>query len=292
MIKMHDYIRVTTLEDFEQAVASVDGPVMILAGGSDVLVKARETDAYRDHTFIDVFGIPALRTIEEQGDEVIIRACATHEDIAASPLVKRYMPILAEASRSVGSLQIRQHATIGGNIANASPAADTLAALALLRAEVVILRDGVMRVEPLVDIFERPYKTNLSDRDLIVSVRIQKLGPNVQYDFTKIGRRKALSISRMTIATLLEMDDDGVVTFFDMTMGATFPRPMTFPDISAMLVGKRPTDRDIQAVARALSDKIPEIAGIRKSTAYKQPVCRNLAERILRKLIKGETDDH
>jgi len=89
----------------------------------------------------------------------------------------------------------------------------------------------------------------------------------------------------MTVATLLEMDNNGVVTRFDMTVGATFPRPMLFPDISAMLVGKRPSEQDIIGVAKALSDKIPEIAGIRKSTIYKQPVCRNISERSLRKLF-------
>lgn len=285
MLKFRDYIRVESRVDYEKALASVEGPVLLLAGGTDVLVKAREDDRYASHTLIDIFGIQELGKIEEAEDHLIIGAGATHQAIAQSPLVKRHAPLLAEASLSVGSLQLRNHSTIGGNIGNASPAADTFAALAILDARLVIWKKGQEVTLPLGDVVTGPYRTSLEDGDLIVSILVPKLAESVRTNFTKIGRRRALSISRMTIATLLEMDEEGVVTQFKMTLGATFPKPMDFPDISAMLVGKRPSDEDIRQVARALSDKIPEIAGIRASTRYKQPVSRRLSERILHELI-------
>lgn len=288
MLKFRDYIRVESKAELEKALASIEGPVVLLAGGSDVLVQARDDDRFKDHTAVDIFGVDEWHAIVETEHDLLIGAMATHAMIANSPLVKRYAPILAEASLSVGSPQIRNHSTIGGNIANASPAADTLASLSVLDAKLVILGADGERTVPLADIFEGPYKTNLSDRDVIVRLIVPKLSETVRYNYSKIGRRKALSISRMTIATLLETDDSGVVTKFDMTLGATFPKPMTFPDISAMLVGKQPTADDIRQVARAISDKIPEIAGIRASTRYKQPVCRRLAERILQELIGDE----
>ncbi len=288
MLKFRNYVRVESEAAFKEAIASIEGPVVLLAGGSDVLVQAREDDRFRDHTALDIFGVEAWHQIVETEKDLVIGAIATHAMIADSPLVNRYAPILAEASLSVGSPQIRNHSTIGGNIANASPAADTLASLSVLEAELVILGEKGERKVALADIFEGPYRTNLSDRDVIVSVVIPKLPESVRYNYTKVGRRKALSISRMTIATLIETDREGVVTKFDMTLGATFPKPMTFPDISAMLVGKKPSSDDIRAVARALSDKIPEIAGIRASTRYKQPVCRRLAARILHELIGDE----
>jgi CO/xanthine dehydrogenase FAD-binding subunit len=288
MLKFRNYVRVESEAAFKEAIASIEGPIVLLAGGSDVLVQAREDDRFRDHTALDIFGVEAWHQIVETEKDLVIGAIATHAMIADSPLVNRYAPILAEASLSVGSPQIRNHSTIGGNIANASPAADTLASLSVLEAELVILGEKGERKVALADIFEGPYRTNLSDRDVIVSVVIPKLPESVRYNYTKVGRRKALSISRMTIATLIETDREGVVTKFDMTLGATFPKPMTFPDISAMLVGKKPSSDDIRAVARALSDKIPEIAGIRASTRYKQPVCRRLAARILHELIGDE----
>lgn len=288
-MKFRDYLKVKSLEEFEQAIASAEGPVVILAGGSDLVVQARDK-RFENHTVIDILNIESLREIKETGEHLEIGACVTHEKIAQSPLVKRYAPVLAEASLSVGSLQIRNHSTIGGNIANASPAADTLAPLAVLGAEVIVWKNGTEHIVPLLDIIEGPYRINLGDRDLIVKLLVPKQAETVRYNYTKLGRRKALSISRMTIAALLELDSKGVVTKFEMTVGSTFPKPMLFPDISAMLVGKQPTKDDISEVARSLSDKIPEIAGVRASTRYKQPVCRRLSERILKELIEGEQD--
>lgn len=285
MLKFRDYVRVESRAAYEKALESIEGPVILVAGGSDVVVQAREDDRFKDHTAVDIFGVSELRGIREEGSQLVIGAAVTHEEIVRSPLVRKYAPILAEACHTVGSPQIRNHATIGGNIANASPAADTLAALAVLGAKLVLWRAGQEETVPLVAVFEGPYRTNLGDRDLILSVVIDKVDEDVCFNFTKVGRRKALSISRMTIATLLARDASGVVTRFDMTVGATFPTPVAFPDISAMLVGKKPDAEDIRKVARALSDKIPEIAGIRASTRYKQPVCRRLSERILTELI-------
>ena len=228
-----------------------------------------------------------MSRIEDQGDWIAIGAGVTHTAIEQSPLIRGRAGVLADACRTIGSPQIRNHATIGGNIANASPAADSLAALSVLEAEVEINRLGEITRVPLADVIEKPYRTTLSDRDLITRVFIRKAPVGTQFHFYKLGRRKALAISRMTIATLLKREEDGRVAQFHMTMGATFPKPMLFPDVDAMLIGKRPTDADIAAFAEALSAKIPLIAGIRPSTAYKQPVCRSMVERILRELMGG-----
>ncbi|MDD2427772.1 MAG: FAD binding domain-containing protein, partial [Eubacteriales bacterium] len=172
-MKFRDYLKVKSLEEFEQAIASAEGPVVILAGGSDLVVQARDK-RFENHTVIDILNIESLREIKETGEHLEIGACVTHEKIAQSPLVKRYAPVLAEASLSVGSLQIRNHSTIGGNIANASPAADTLAPLAVLGAEVIVWKNGTEHIVPLLDIIEGPYRINLGDRDLIVKLLVPK----------------------------------------------------------------------------------------------------------------------
>ncbi len=127
MLKFRDYVRAESKAELEKVLASVEGPVVLLAGGSDVLVQAREDDRFQNHTAVDIFGVKEWHAIVETEKDLLIGAMATHAMIADSPLVNRYAPILAEASLSVGSPQIRNHSTIGGNIANASPAADTLA---------------------------------------------------------------------------------------------------------------------------------------------------------------------
>lgn len=286
-MEFRDYVKVTSMEEAIEALRTIEGGVQLLAGGTDVLVNAREGHRYAEKTVVDIYGIQELRGISQDGDWLIIGAGTTHTQIEQSPLVRERAGVLADACRTVGSPQIRNHATIGGNIANASPAADSLAALCVLEAEVEINCLGDVRRIPLGEVIEKPYRTTLSDRDIITRVFIKAAPAGTRHNFYKLGRRNALSISRMTIATLVGTDDRGVVTFFHMTMGATFPKPMLFPDVEALLLGKKPTASDVSAVAEALSEKIPLIAGIRPSTAYKQPVCNRMARRILAGLLEG-----
>mgnify|MGYP000985141613 CR=1 FL=1 len=287
MIECCDYAKATTLKEALEILKNIQGGVKLLAGGTDILVDAREGHPYREITLIDIYGIPELCRMEDQGEWIAIGAGVTHAAIEKSSLIRERAGVLADACRTVGSPQIRNHATIGGNIANASPAADSLAALSVLEAEVEINRLGEMRRIPLGDVIEKPYTTTLSDRDLITRVFIRKPSEGTRFHFYKLGRRKALAISRMTIATLLKQNEDGFVTQFHMTMGATFPKPMFFPDVDEMLIGKRPTAAEIEAVALTLSAKIPLIAGIRPSTAYKQPACKSMVQRILSELVEG-----
>jgi len=284
------YIKATTLSEALDALRVTEGDMKLLAGGTDVLVNAREGHPYRNMTILDIYGLPELSQIVEEPDGwIAIGAGVTHAQIEQSQLIRTRAGVLADACRTVGSPQIRNHATIGGNIANASPAADSLAALSVLEAEVEINHLGEIRRVPLADVIAKPYRTTLSDRDMITRVLIRQAFADTKFHFYKLGRRKALAISRMTIATLLKQNESGVVEQFHMTMGATFPKPMLFSDIDAMLIGKRPTAEDISAVAEALSAKIPLIAGIRPSTAYKQPVCKKMVERILSDLAGGQT---
>ena len=92
----------------------------------------------------------------------------------------------------------------------------------------------------------------------------------------------------MTISTICKTDESGNVVLFNITCGATFPKPMTFEDVNNILIGKKPSKELIDEVAKKLSDKIPEIAGIRKSTAYKQPVCEKMVKRVLSKMLLNE----
>jgi carbon-monoxide dehydrogenase medium subunit/xanthine dehydrogenase FAD-binding subunit len=192
------------------------------------------------------------------------------------------------ACRTVGSRQIRNHATLAGNVCNASPAADSLAALAVLDARVAFRREGKTLTLPLYDVIERPYHTVLTDRDIVTAIHVRRLPEGTACRFYKLGRRKALAISRMTIAAILHKAADGTPDDFNITVGATFPRPATFPEINALLLHKQPDEAAVEAVAAALSQKIPALAGIRKSTAYKQPVCRNMTARILTELLTEE----
>ena len=155
-MKLKQYVKPASLQEAIALLRSTEGPVTLLAGGTDVLVYGREGDErYADHTVVDIYGLPELRGIEETEDALLIGAGTTHTEVEQSPLVQRYADVLACACRTVGSLQIRNHATIGGNVGNASPAADSFAALAVLEAETEINRLGEVRREPLSQVIAR-----------------------------------------------------------------------------------------------------------------------------------------
>ncbi len=290
-MEFQNYIKAYSLDEAIQQLQDLGNSALLLAGGTDVLVNAREGERYKDRTLVDIYGLPELCQISDMGDVILIGSGVSHSQIATSPLIRRYAPVLCDACETVGSLQIRNHATIGGNLGNASPAADSLAALAVLEAQVIVNRLGNERTLTLEELIDGPYRTTLTPQDIITGIAIKKLPSNAKTNFTKVGRRKALSISRMTIATVLVQDDQGMVEEFCMTMGATFPKPLAFPEINHLLIGKIPTMADVELVAEQLSNKIPEIAGIRPSTTYKQPVCRKLCQRILTKLLGGDVHD-
>lgn len=284
-MKYKAYYRPQSVPETVELLASLEGPVVLFAGGTDILIYAREDDRYADSSIVNIFGLPELKGITLLGDEIRIGAGVTHTEIEQSPIIQKYAKVLADACRTIGSLQIRDHATIAGNICNASPAADSLAALAILDAKIEYLHEGKPCELPLVDLIAKPYKTVLTDRDLVTCIRIRRLPDGTQTVFYKLGRRKALAISRMTIALLAHRAADGTVDDFNITVGATFPKPYTFPEINGILLGKKPDPARIAEIAQAISAKIPEIAGIRKSTTFKQPVCRNMTARLLNELF-------
>lgn len=283
-----EYFKPKDLNELNGIIKAIDGKVSYVAGGTDLVIHERENNNFGDVTLIDVFGIEELRYIKEDSDKILIGSASTHTDIVENQLINTYASILSKACSTVGSILTRNHATLVGNVCNASPAADSLSSLAVLDAKFKILREGQYITISLYDIIDKPGHTILQNKDFVVEVIINKLKPGTKTDFFKLGRRKALAISRMTISTICHQREDSVIDDFNITCGATFPRPMTFPEINNLMINQKPKEVLINKVAKSLSNKIPEIAGIRKSTIYKQPVCELVTKNILFKMLLGK----
>lgn len=287
-VKCKKYFRPETLFELKEFLKNTSENVSYIAGGTDLILHAREKDIYENNIIVDIFNLKELKGIKEEGNKIVIGAGATHTDVEQSDIVNKYAKVLALACRSVGSVLIRNHSTLCGNICNASPAADSLSSLAVLGTKLRVLRDDKIIELDFFDVIDKPEVNKLQNKDLVVEIVINKLDENVKCDFFKLGRRKALAISRITISTICKTDESGNVVLFNITCGATFPKPMTFEDVNNILIGKKPSRELIDEVAKKLSDKIPEIAGIRKSTAYKQPVCEKMVKRVLSKMLLNE----
>ena len=275
------YFRPASLAELYRLLEHENGDPLFLAGGTDILVQERAQGKYCGRAVYDLTALAELKSIRQAENMLVIGSCATHGAVAASPLVRQFAGPLAAACGSVGAEQLRNRATLGGNIANASPAGDSLGPLAALDAIVCLDFLGTLRWVPITELIQRPGHLCLREKEFIREIRIPQLTDDAQWRFRKIGRREALAISRLTLTLLLRLREDGVIAEYRAAIGAVFPRPMRFPNMEHQFIGQPLTRERCCEMADALAEKIPEIAGIRESTKYKYPVAKLIAQRLL-----------
>ena len=196
----------------------------ILAGGTEILIGLKRGERANRYV-VDIGRIAEMAGIRDEGSHVFVGATTTNTMVAESEIICREASLLSEAAFSVGSVQVRNSGTIGGNIANGSPAADTLPALIALNAEALVVSCVGERWIPVRDLLVGPYRTSLASHELLVGVRFAKLPAGSGASFRKLGRRRALSISRMTVAAVLVLDGNGLIQEARICPGAVMPVP-------------------------------------------------------------------
>ena len=283
-MQVKTYCRPAAETELYMALSGETAPVLFVAGATDILVQARNGEPFAGCAAYDLTLLPALREIREDGDAIVIGSTATHAEIAASPLVRAYAPMLAAAVSEIGAVQLRNRATIGGNVVNASPAGDTLGPLSAMNAVVLLDYMGERRELPFLDFILGSGKTALKEKEFLRGVRIPKLPPDAQWRFEKVGRRNAMAISRLTVSMIAVFSDKNTLKELRVGIGAAFQKPMRFLELEQSAVGQPLLDENIEAIARAFSETLPQIAGRRASTDYKQPVCRMICARLLREM--------
>jgi CO/xanthine dehydrogenase FAD-binding subunit len=275
-----DYIVSGNLEELCKLLQCYGDDARILAGGTDLLLNLKKGDSV-PKIVVDISRIPELSTLRDEGSHIFIGATATHTDLAESKLIRGEVPFLSEAAESVGSVQIRNAGTIGGNIVNASPAADTIPPLLALDAEALIVSYKGERQIPLANLFSGPYKTILSPHEFLAGVRFAKLTSGAGSYFLKLGRRRALSISRISIAVVLVFRKDERIEDVRICPGAVMPLPSRMVRAEQTLIGFYPHPDLFEEAGKRVAREIVEVTGRRPSTPYKEPVIKNLVQRAL-----------
>ena len=239
-----------------------EGPLVPLAGCTDLYVGLHFGTVHAPR-FLDLQGLRALRGIRQHGDTLVIGALATYSDLIASPLVRRRLPILAEASRWVGSPQIQNRGTLGGNVANASPAGDTLPVLAVAEATVVLRSaDGERRI-PFNGFYTGYRQTAMRPDELIVAIEVPPV--EGRQWFRKVGTRAAQAISKIVMAAVRAPRPR-------IALGSVAPTVVRAARTEAVLA-ERATLAEAQA---ALMDEIQPIDDLRSTAAYRRRVSANL----------------
>jgi CO/xanthine dehydrogenase FAD-binding subunit len=285
MIPPFDYKTPNTIEEAIELLWQAEGKAKVIAGGTDLVIGLRSGD-YTPQSIIDITRIEGLRKIGEKNGTVSIGAAVTHSEIASSPLVKKYGKILSDAASEIGSPQIRNLGTIGGNIVNASPAADTIPPLMVLNAMGRVVSRGGEKEVLLSQLFKGPYETNLKPHELLVQITFQKLPPETKISFVRLARRDAMAIARMNVAIILQIGKNRIEDV-RIAVGSVTPTPQRMSEAETFLKGKLPDKRSLQKASLKVSEAMIQRSGIRTSTSYKKPVVEALFMRAMRKALES-----
>lgn len=283
MTEIEQYVAPSSLEQAAEYLQR-PGEVTILAGGTDLMPQSQGGRLKIKRTLMNIRHIPELNGIAINGDAIRIGALVTITEIMRSDLIKKHLPILIEACDHFASDQIRNAATIGGNVCNASPAGDLLVPLLVLDAEVELASkpNGSLtrRRMPLSEFLVGPGKTRRAPAELLAGLRIGLPRANHYARFFKFGTRPALDISTISIG-IAGILNNGVLSDVRVAFGAVAPVPMRAPRTEQALEGMRLDPATIDAVAGVARDEVTPIDDIRATAWYRKELIHNITKRML-----------
>jgi xanthine dehydrogenase small subunit len=255
-----------------------------LIGGTDLMVTWN-LGQLNDRVILDLSGLRDWSRIERVGagarnsGGLKLGALVTHTDAQQHRIAAREFGLLAAACSTVGGVQIQNRGTIAGNVANASPAGDTLPALAVYDARVHVASASGRRVVPFLDIFAGVKKTTLQPGELIAAIELPfpSRAPDRQI-FRKVGTRAAQAISKTVLAGLLWLAPDGIVRDVRLALGSMAPTVRRLRSVEAALTGQRLSASLAREAAALVSQDVSPIDDLRSTAAYRLTVSRQLIE--------------
>ena len=209
-----------------------------IAGGTDLTIALRSNSIKIDR-IVDVNRIPELKRIEDK-QNIVIGAAVTFNEIIENSMLQKQLPVLVEASKYVGSEQIRNTGTIGGNVANAAVPADSIPVLVCLEAVAVLHSlQGESRI-PVSELITGPNQTKIPQGGMIKSFEIPHIPDGARTNFQRIGRRRSMSIARLSLAVMGSTGSDGKINEVRLVPGSAFPTFKRIQHVEELLTGKKP----------------------------------------------------
>lgn len=271
----------------EEAVRSLaDDPAIVLtAGCTDLMVRPPEA-LHRMEKVLDLLAIPELRGIREVDGGLEIGATTTFTEIRRSPAVRSTFPALAEAAGWIGGWQIQNRATLGGNMANASPAGDSLPALLVLDAVVVIAGKGGLREISYAGFHTGYRKTALQPGEIVAGIRLPAPPPGTVQAFRKVGTREAQSISKIVVAMTGRVED-GRIADLRLAAGSVAATPVRLRAAEEAARRMPPGPEAADRAGRAAAEAVQPIDDVRSTADYR----RFALERVVRRLVLSFPSD-
>ncbi len=263
----------------DEALSLLTPEAVPLAGGTDLFLRMERRQTQPD-AVVDLKRIPDMDRIEPSDAGLRIGALALMETLAASPLVRKDYDALARSARVVGSIQTRNRATVGGNLANASPAADTATPLMALGAAVEAADADGTRQMPVEQLFLGPGRTALRDNEVLTAILIPAMPARAGSAFERCVRT-AMDIAVVNCAAFLRLDEDGAVAEARIALGAVGPTPLRAESAESLLKGRRFGPGVAEEAAECAAADAQPIDDVRAGADYRREMVRVLTRRAI-----------
>jgi carbon-monoxide dehydrogenase medium subunit len=273
-----DYVRPSTVEEALQVIAEGGDDVKVLAGGQSLIPVMRLRLAAPE-LVVDLTRIPELRGVREDGDALVVGAMTTHSDVLTDPLLARYGQLLVQATETVADRQVRHRGTFGGALAHADPAGDLPAVALALDAEFVLAGPSGRRTVPATEFFVDYLTTALEEGELLVEIRLPKLGEDWGVRYEKFNRvAQAWSIVAVAAAVRREGGRIAEARIGLTNMGST---PLRATATEQALLGADVSLEAVTAAAALAADGTSPSSDLNAQADYRQHLARVLTRRAL-----------
>jgi CO/xanthine dehydrogenase FAD-binding subunit len=256
----------------------------VIAGGTDLLLDIRQGRHPHPDILLDVSEIEEMRDIRLEGESIFLGGAATHNEIVSSELLIEHAQCVVEGCGLIGGPQVRNVATIGGNVAHALPAGDGTISLLALGAEVqIVSKLGVTRWEPLIDIFEGPGKVTFDrEHELLVGFRISRKKDREASAFHRVMRPQGVAIAILNMAAWVKFDEDNRLADVRIACGPAGPRPFRAFQTESVLKGKSFDDTSFNLACQELEGEVRLRTSIHRATKeYREQLLSVLLRNVL-----------
>ncbi len=277
-----DFYQPSTLQEASRLLKDNGPGGRFLAGGTDLVIAMKEKGLLPKY-IVDLKRVPGLAGIRENGDDSItLGALTTMYAIETSALIKRKFPFLAQSAAEVGSIQIRNRATIGGNMANATPSADTAPALIALNATAKIASAGGERTISLEEFFKGPGQNAMNADEILTEITIPKTPANLVGEYIKFSPREMMDLAYVGVAVAYNLSaNDKKCAGVRIVLGAVAPTPIRAKRAEAALEGQILSEALAEKVGQVAAEEAKPISDVRSSADYRRAMVGTMTKRAL-----------
>ncbi len=280
-----EYFMPKTIEEARSLVLKYKGEAKIIAGGTDIVVQMKHKAVLPKH-IINIRGISGQDyIIRDEKEGLRIGALATMRSIEVSPMVREKFNILARAASMLGTWQVRNRATIAGNLCNAAPSAETAPPLIVLGAKAKIMGADGERTVPIENFFIGPGQTILKPGEILTEIQVPNLLPRSGGIYIKHTLRKALDLAIVGVAALVTMDGD-ILSDVKIALGAVAPTPVRATRAEDVLRGNKINDDLLQKAAQTAFNQCSPIDDVRSSAEYRCKMIQVLVPRAIKQAVE------